>query len=121
MVPNYSYTLNWKMMADIVGLVHPGRCHQVVLWIVSVAFGLMLVGQLVINFAQCRPVAAQWHDVQGTCWSRRPVMAYSIVFGSVSAVFDFYLALYPTIVMCRLLLNRRKKLALSSALGFGYG
>ena len=81
----------------------------------------MLVGQLVVNFAQCRPVAAQWHEVPGVCWGRGVVIQYSITFGSVSAVFDFYLALYPTIVMCRLLLNWRKKLAVSSALGFGYG
>ncbi len=92
-----------------------------VLWIVSVVFGLMLVGQLLVNFVQCRPVAAQWHEVQGACWSRQAVIQYSIAFGSVSAAFDFYLALYPTIVMCRLMLNWRKKLALSSALGFGYG
>ena len=91
-----------------------------VLWIVSVAFGLMLVGQLVVNFAQCRPVAAQWHEVAGVCWDRGVVIQYSIAFGSVSAAFDFYLALYPTIVMCRSILNWKKKLALSSALGFGY-
>lgn len=40
--------------------------------------------------------------------------------GITSALLDFYLAFYPTIVLFKLLMNWRKKLALSSALGFGY-
>jgi len=37
-----------------------------------------------------------------------------------SAVFDLYLALYPSIVLMSLQMNLRKKLGLSTALGFGY-
>lgn len=104
----------------LVKILHPGRCHTIVLWIVSLLFAAMLVGSLVINLVQCRPVAAQWGGVKGVCWDRRIDLYYSIGFGASSALFDFYLAIYPTIVMCRLMLNWKKKLALSSALGFGY-
>ncbi len=40
--------------------------------------------------------------------------------GICSVLFDFYLAIYPTIVLSMLQLNWKKKLALSSSLGFGY-
>jgi len=41
-------------------------------------------------------------------------------FPVLSVLFDFYLALYPTIVLARLTMNWKKKLALSFSLGFGY-
>jgi hypothetical protein len=104
----------------LVKILRPGRRHIVVLWIVSVGFAVLLVGNLVLNLAQCTPVAAQWGEAQGVCWNRRIDLYYSMVFGALSALFDFYLAIYPTIVMFRLMLNWKKKLALSSALGFGY-
>jgi hypothetical protein len=104
----------------LVKILHPGRRHIIVLWIVSLAFAAMLVGNLVLNLAQCTPAAAQWGGAKGVCWDRRIDLYYSIGFGSLSALFDFYLAIYPTIVMCRLMLNWKKKVALSFALGFGY-
>jgi hypothetical protein len=104
----------------LVKILHPGRVHLVILWAVSIVYGILLVGQLVINLAQCTPVAAQWGAVEGHCWDRSVTINFSIAFAGISAVFDLYLALYPTIVMCLLMLNWRKKLALSSALGFGY-
>ncbi|KAK3896857.1 hypothetical protein C8A05DRAFT_20261 [Staphylotrichum tortipilum] len=101
-------------------ILHPGPRHTIVLWVVSVAFAIMMVGNLVVNLARCTPAAALWGAAKGVCWDRRVAIDYSIVFSVFSAVFDFYLALYPTIVMCRRMMNWRKKLALSSALGFGY-
>lgn len=104
----------------LVKILRPGRRHKIVLWTVSLVFAAMLVGNLVINIAQCTPAAAQWGAVKGVCWDRKIDLYYSIAFGALSALFDFYLAVYPTIIMCRLMLNWKKKLALSSALGFGY-
>ena len=37
-----------------------------------------------------------------------------------SAVLDFYLAMYPSIILARLNMGWRKKLGLAFALGFGY-
>ena len=37
-----------------------------------------------------------------------------------SAMFDFYLAMYPTVILVRLKVGWKKKLGLASALGFGY-
>jgi len=101
-------------------ILHPGPRHTIVLWVVSVAFAIMLVGNLVVNLAQCTPAAAQWGAVEGVCWDRRVAIRYSLVFAAFSCVADFYLALFPTIVLCQQMMDWRKKLALSSALGFGY-
>ncbi len=113
-------TPKFAVVILLVQILHPGPRHTIVLWVVSIAFAIMLVGNLVINLAQCTPAAAQWGAVKGVCWDRRVAIEYSIVFASVSALGDFYLALWPTVVMCRQIMNWRKKLALSSALGFGY-
>lgn len=104
----------------LVKILHPGPRHLVFLWVVSVVFGILLIGNLVVNLAQCTPAAAQWGGAEGVCWDRRIAIDYSIVFAALSALFDLYLAIYPTIIMFRLMLNWKKKLALSSALGFGY-
>lgn len=104
----------------LVKILHPGPRHLVILWTVSIAFAVLMVGNMVVNLAQCTPAAAQWGGAKGVCWNRRVVIDYSIAFAALSAMFDFYLAIYPTVVMCRLMLNWKKKLALSSALGFGY-
>lgn len=101
-------------------ILQPSRWHRIVMWVVSMLYLLLSAGMLVINFAQCSPAAAQWEGAGGTCWDRQITVDYSMTLGVCSAVFDFYLAIYPTVVLCMLQLNWKKKLALSSSLGFGY-
>jgi hypothetical protein len=101
-------------------LLDPGRWHRILMWIISILYLLLSVGMVVMNIARCRPVAAQWGKVRGTCWALRMTINYAIMHGTASTLFDFYLAVYPTIVLFRLQLHWKKKLALSSSLGFGY-
>ncbi|KAK4039654.1 hypothetical protein C8A01DRAFT_16397 [Parachaetomium inaequale] len=101
-------------------LLNPGRWHRVIMWIISILYLLLSAGMLVLNIARCQPVAAQWGEAKGTCWALRITINYAIAVGIASALFDFYLAIYPTIVLFQLQLNWKKKLALSSSLGFGY-
>ncbi|KAK4651098.1 hypothetical protein QC762_0089170 [Podospora pseudocomata] len=101
-------------------LLNPGRAHRIVMWIVSIIYGLLALGMLVINFAQCTPARAQWLEADGKCWDRQITVDYAMALGIYSVLFDFYLAIYPTVVLFQLQLNWRKKLALSSSLGFGY-
>ncbi|KAK3902693.1 hypothetical protein C8A05DRAFT_33597 [Staphylotrichum tortipilum] len=105
------------LLAKILG---PGRWHKIFMWTISVLYLLMSAGMLVINFAQCTPAAAQWGGAEGTCWDRRITVDYAMALGICSVLFDFYLAVYPTIVLFSLQIGWKKKLALSSSLGFGY-
>ncbi|KAK3324941.1 hypothetical protein B0H66DRAFT_107629 [Apodospora peruviana] len=101
-------------------LLNPGRIHKTIMWVVSILYLLLAAGMLVINFAQCTPAAAQWGGAEGTCWDRKITVDYALALGAVSVVFDFYLAIYPTVVLSKLHMSWKKKLALSSSLGFGY-
>ncbi|KAK0618826.1 hypothetical protein B0T14DRAFT_583999 [Immersiella caudata] len=48
-------------------------------------------------------------------WDRKIIVDYAIALGITSTVFDFYLTIYPTIVLWRLQMNTKKKFALSGA------
>jgi hypothetical protein len=116
-----SFTLpKFAVVILLVKILNPGRWHRAFMWAVTILYFLLSTGQITLNFAQCTPAAAQWGGAKGACWDRRILFSYALAHGICSAVFDFYLAVYPTIVISRLLLNWKKKLALSSALGFGY-
>jgi len=101
-------------------LLNPGAAHKAIMWAISALYLGLGVGMLIINFVQCNPPAAQWGGAEGTCWDRKITVDYAIALGVTSTVFDFYLAIYPTIVLWRLQMNMKKKIALSAALGFGY-
>ena len=126
-------------------ILDPGVNHRRVMWVISVVYSLLAAGMVVINYAQCEPASKQWGGTEGTCWPRTNTFAYSLALGSAfsplprcavlspspveqgltgttvcSALFDFYLAVYPTVVLTRLNMGWKKKLGLSSALGFGY-
>ena len=101
-------------------VLDPGRWHKVIMWIISILYLLLTIGMLVVNIAQCQPVETQWGAAEGTCWDYQIILSYALTQGICSVLLDFYLAFYPTIVLFQLQINWRKKLALSSALGFGY-
>jgi len=101
-------------------LLNPGRIHRIFMWIASVFYILLALGMLIMNFCQCTPVAAQWGGAVGTCLDRKVTLYYALALGIVSACFDLYLAIYPTVVLWRLQMYWKKKLGLSLALGFGY-
>ncbi|KAK4232889.1 hypothetical protein C8A03DRAFT_19924 [Achaetomium macrosporum] len=102
-------------------ILDPGRRHKMFMWIISAVYSLMSVGIVVAVWVQCTPVAVQWHGAKGTCWSPIIISTATLVHGICSALFDLYLAVYPTIVMVTtFVIHWKKKVALSTALGFGY-
>ncbi|SPQ26318.1 588c37c8-167c-4bd2-9407-c1eed63c842f [Thermothielavioides terrestris] len=105
----------------LVKVLCPSRRHRVFMWTIAVLVSLMSIGTMVMIWVQCQPVAVQWGEAKGTCWNPEVVFIFGLVHGVLSALFDFYLAMYPSIVLSSLhRVNWKKKLALSSALGFGY-
>ena len=102
-------------------LLNPGRWHRLAMWVVSVVYFLSSVVTIVLVWVQCTPAAAQWGGAKGRCWHPRVMFLYTVVHGAFGAGLDLYLAVYPTVVMVRMVqLGWRAKVALSSALGFGY-
>jgi hypothetical protein len=113
-VPKYAVIILLARILD------PSPWHRRCMWVVMIIYLLQTVVLLVINFVQCEPVSAQWDGPLSQCWDRRIILGYALAHGIVSLLIDFYMAIYPTIILSRLLFNWKKKLALSSALGFGY-
>lgn len=104
----------------LIKILQPGRWHRAALWVVSILLFLMLAAMLAINLIRCTPLQAAWRAAEGRCWDLRYTNDYAVAFAAFSAAVDFYLAIYPTVILCRMTLPWKKKLALSSALGFGY-
>ena len=105
----------------LVKILDPGRWHRRVMWLISVGYFLMSVITIVLVWAHCLPAAAQWGAAKGKCWNPAILFIYTVVHGVLGAAFDLYLAIYPSLViMSTIRINWKKKLALSSALGFGY-
>ncbi|EGO55971.1 hypothetical protein NEUTE1DRAFT_112432 [Neurospora tetrasperma FGSC 2508] len=102
-------------------LLNPARWHRVFLWVLVSTCQVAILGCAIILFAQCTPSRAQW-DFSITnvkCWSPWLLVRYSMVAGCFSALTDLYLAVYPTIVLFKLQINNKKKIALCSALSIG--
>ncbi|KXJ90786.1 hypothetical protein Micbo1qcDRAFT_204850 [Microdochium bolleyi] len=105
----------------------PSRRHRIFLWVLGWTCWIQLMVTVVFLFVKCdgsHPALAV---------SRSPTKAglencldpwvninYDIYTGAFSAFVDFYLAAYPTIVLCKLRLSLEKKIGLSIALGFGF-
>ncbi|KAF5701745.1 integral membrane protein [Fusarium mundagurra] len=102
-------------------LMNPGRLHKIFLWILVGCCMLGLMGCIINLFAQCSPVESQWRFsiTDKKCWSPHVLIDFAIFAGSLSAFTDLYLAVYPAMVLFQLQMNKRKKIALSVALGIG--
>ncbi|KAK4146234.1 uncharacterized protein C8A04DRAFT_26052 [Dichotomopilus funicola] len=100
------------------------------IWHKSFMFGLGTL--LMINafvclgmlFGRCRPFRAVWDatipEDQKVCWDFWIIVCYAIFTTAVSLLADLYLAVYPTLVLRKLQMSRKKKIALSCALGVGW-
>ncbi|KAL2127402.1 hypothetical protein VTI74DRAFT_10804 [Chaetomium olivicolor] len=99
-----SFTLpKFAAIILLAKLLYPGRWHKVVMWVISILYFLMSAITMVL------------------IWVQWVLFTYTVVHGVFGALFDLYLAIYPSVIMMTIVrLNWKKKLALSSALGFGY-
>ncbi|KAK0392889.1 hypothetical protein NLU13_2383 [Sarocladium strictum] len=111
------------VVALLVRILSPGRAHRCFLWGLSITCMIMLLISPLLLFLQCRPVHSAWTldypQDQVKCWDPSILFNFSAVAGSLSAFTDLYLAVYPAFVLWKLQMKRRKKLALSIALGIG--
>ncbi|WYZ35712.1 hypothetical protein EsH8_X_000359 [Colletotrichum jinshuiense] len=108
------------VVALLTRILNPSKWHKRFLWALSILCVTNLVGFIIIIFAQCQPARSQWDSsVPGTCWSKWILVSFATYSGAFCAFADVYLSIYPAVVLSKLQMNRRKKIALSIALGFG--
>ncbi|OBR10937.1 Integral membrane protein [Colletotrichum higginsianum IMI 349063] len=108
------------VVALLTRIMNPSRWHALFLWCLSIFCLVNLLGCVIILFAQCQPSHSQWDfSVEKTCWDKWILVYFAIYSGGFCAFVDIYLAVYPVLVLARLQMRTRKKVALSIALGIG--
>ncbi|KAF4839726.1 hypothetical protein CGCSCA4_v010879 [Colletotrichum siamense] len=101
-------------------ILNPSKWHKRFLWFLGIFCVTNLIGFITIIFAQCQPARFQWDSsVGGTCWDKSVLVAFATYSGAFCAFADVYLSIYPAVVLSKLQMDVRKKVALSIALGFG--
>ncbi|KAL5603929.1 hypothetical protein FOVSG1_006679 [Fusarium oxysporum f. sp. vasinfectum] len=104
----------------LIKILFPSPPHERLLWSLPIANIVLMLGAFGVHYSECDPPSARWTlYAPAKCRSSTGTIVYSVVVGSFSAVVDFYLAIYPAIVLWSLHMHLKKKLALSVALGFG--
>ena len=116
-----SFTIpKFAVVILIKDLLSPSRKHVIAIWILAGVSAVLTALCIVFVYAQCDPPRALWTiGLKARCWDPVVLIATSIAAGASSALFDFWLALYPAAVLWGMQINLRKKVALSTALGFG--
>ncbi|RYP61818.1 hypothetical protein DL770_009711 [Monosporascus sp. CRB-9-2] len=109
----------FAVVALLTRLFCPSRAHRVFLWCLVWVCFIQLMVTVVLIFEECS------EDETGSrpgkyCISLGVKTRFDIYTSAFSGFVDLYLTLYPTIVLSKLQLSLRKKLAFSAALGVGF-
>ncbi|KAL4938830.1 hypothetical protein BDV06DRAFT_200073 [Aspergillus oleicola] len=104
-------------------IMNPGRIHRIWLWVLTAMVFISSSICIVVLFTMCDPPEALWKiqltSAGATCRPTSILVGYAIFTGAMSAFADLYLAIYPAVVLARLQITLKKKLALCAALGLG--
>ncbi|KAH8838787.1 hypothetical protein MCOR03_010706 [Pyricularia oryzae] len=101
-------------------LLNPTRYHTWFLWWLPIWCISSVVVAFILVLTRCSPTSTLWDpSVQGKCFDIKHLVNYGIYSGICCSIVDFYLAIYPSVVLFKLQLSFKKKVALSCALGVG--
>lgn len=117
-------TLGFPKMAVIAllaRLLSPSRKHLYLMWTMGTICCMSLTAMVLTLILQCTPPRALWDfSVTGTCLPSSTLEGLAFWASTFSAFLDFYLAIYPAIVLWKLQMAINKKIALTCALGMGF-
>lgn len=101
-------------------LMNPSKKHRWFLWGMTIWCLLTLFATVGTLLGQCTPTRAMWNfDMDIDCVNPTHIVNFSLYAGALSAFVDLYLAIYPAVVLFKLQMKIRKKLALTAALSIG--
>ncbi|KAN0077824.1 hypothetical protein V8E54_006128 [Elaphomyces granulatus] len=96
------------------------RNRVIFLWTVAGSNAIMNLITMIGNLTQCTPVSKTWDALEsGTCADISRLQNYNYAQGSLSALCDFILALYPVTFFWELQLKRSVKIGLCMLMGLG--
>ncbi|BCR95498.1 uncharacterized protein AKAW2_20438S [Aspergillus luchuensis] len=101
--------------------LNPTTIQRAILWGLTGFVALVSCICILVLFTMCDPARALWDtsllSKGAHCRSSWILVDYAIFTGAVSAFTDLYLAIYPTVILLKLHMSLRKRLALCAALG----
>ncbi|KAJ5773815.1 hypothetical protein N7457_008711 [Penicillium paradoxum] len=104
-------------------IMNPSRLHKIVLWVTTASVFVASTICIIVLFTMCDPPEALWKvhllSEGAKCRPTKYLVGYAIFTGALSAVVDLYLAIYPTVILMKLQMSLKKKVALCAALGLG--
>ena len=108
------------VIALLTQLLKPSTVHKWFLWTMGILCQFALLSTVGVLLGQCNPTRSLWDwSIEGKCFDKKILIAYCIATAVFSAFVDLYLALYPAVVLFKLQMPLKKKLALTVALGIG--
>ncbi|KAJ5958956.1 uncharacterized protein N7479_006106 [Penicillium vulpinum] len=133
--------LMWNMISFIFGIIsfalpklavaallhrilNPNKIQRIVVWGLVIMVSIIALINILIYVTMCDPPQALWKTsmvVRGeaTCRNVWILVNYATFNGAFSAFVDLFLAIYPGMVLYKLQMSLRKKIALTAALGMG--
>ncbi|KAH8692618.1 hypothetical protein BGW36DRAFT_23334 [Talaromyces proteolyticus] len=102
-------------------ILNPSKGHKAFVFGLVGFAAVVSVVCILILFTMCTPPQSLWVvTIPGRkCRDSWILIDYAVFTGALSAFVDLYLAIYPSVVLWKLKMSSKKKMALSAALGLG--
>ncbi|CAG8084887.1 unnamed protein product [Penicillium nalgiovense] len=133
--------LMWNMISFIFGIIsfaipklavaallhrilNPSLIQRITVWGLAILVAIIALINILIYVTMCNPPQALWKPSmilkgEATCRDVWILINYATFNGAFSAFVDLFLAIYPGVVLFKLQMSLRKKIALTAALGLG--
>lgn len=95
------------------------KWHRTTLWVLIV---ITVVSTIFVDFyilLQCRPIAATWGEVPGTCLSSTITVSITFIISAFNLVTDITTALLPFLMLKDVQMTKQQKTAIISILSLG--
>ncbi|KAI1209448.1 uncharacterized protein F4807DRAFT_467671 [Annulohypoxylon truncatum] len=104
----------------LLSLTPPSKARRRLLWVVICAQFIADVGTVIIIYAQCKPAQGYWDkQVKSECWPLYTQVYAGYIQGSICALSDLVLALFPSSLLWNLRMHWRQKASLAGIMGLG--
>lgn len=95
------------------------KWHRVTLWVIIV---VTVVSTIFVEFyvlLQCRPIAATWGEVKGTCLPSTITVSITFIISAFNLITDVTTALLPFLMLRNVQMNKKNKVAIIGILSLG--
>ncbi|KAI1460470.1 hypothetical protein F4805DRAFT_478884 [Annulohypoxylon moriforme] len=104
----------------LLSLIPPSKTRKRLLWTVICAQFIADIGTVIIIYAQCKPVRGFWDkSIPSKCWPAYTQVYAGYLQGSICALSDLVLAVFPSSLFWNLKMHWKQKAFLTGIMGLG--